>query len=200
MAGLCHGLCAGMASQSGRRARIDECLLSIVLWPKRRRHGVSIPAYERASSILERELANRGVRTGVNFLVARSNLEAARRAAVAVRAEGIGNDRIIYLPLRGRDTPTPQEVAAVAGNTPFQSMTCLAGCGRSPRFCSVGWDKTVAWCSYTKTRAPLRLLTYAGLETALSGLGIAMIMRSPLRSATIGLSSAHSSGSPGCLR
>src|SRR5262249_19788271 len=60
-----------------------------------------------------RELADRGVRSGVNFLVARSNLEAARRAAAAVREAGIGNDRIVYLPMRGRDTPTPEEVAAV---------------------------------------------------------------------------------------
>jgi sulfatase maturation enzyme AslB (radical SAM superfamily) len=119
------------------------------------------------------ELANRGVRSGVNFLVARSNLAAARCAAAVVRGAGIGNDRIVYLPMRGRDTPTPEEVAAVAGHTPFQSMTCLTRCGRSPRFCSVGWDKTVAWCSYTTTRAPLRSLTYAGLEAALYGLGLA---------------------------
>lgn len=120
-----------------------------------------------------RELADRGVRSGVNFLVARSNLEAARRAAAAVREAGIGNDRIVYLPMRGRDTPTPGEVAAVAGNAPFQSMTCLTRCGPSPRFCSVGWDKTVAWCSYTSTRAPLRSLTHEGLLAALDGLGLA---------------------------
>ena len=98
----------------------------------------------------------RGVRSGINLLVARSNLEAARQAARTVRDSGIGNERIVYLPMRGRDTPTPAEVAAVAGGQPFQSMTCLMACGKSPRFCSIGWDKTVAWCSYTKTRAPLR--------------------------------------------
>jgi molybdenum cofactor biosynthesis enzyme MoaA len=138
---------------------------------------LSIHFPERASEVERvvrqaQELADRGVRSGVNFLVARSNLEAARRAAATVRAAGIGNGRIVYLPMRGRDTPTPREVAAVAGDAPFQSMTCLAGCGRSPRFCSVAWDKTVAWCSYTKTRAPLRSLTYAGLEAALDGLGL----------------------------
>jgi molybdenum cofactor biosynthesis enzyme MoaA len=118
------------------------------------------------------ELAERGIRSGVNFLVARSNLGPARRAAEAVRAAGIANDRIVYLPMRVEDTPAPAEVAEVAGGRPFQSMSCLTACGRSPRFCSVGWDKTVAWCSYTPTRAPLRALTYDGLRSALAGLGL----------------------------
>ncbi|MCI0459670.1 MAG: radical SAM protein [Gemmataceae bacterium] len=117
------------------------------------------------------ELAQRGVRSGVNFLVGRSNLEAARRAAEAVRAAGITNERIVYLPMRIKDTPTPDEMAKVAGG-PFQSMSCLLACGRSPRFCSIGWDRTVAWCSYTTTRRPLRELTYGSLEEALDGLGL----------------------------
>lgn len=119
------------------------------------------------------ELAQRGIRSGINLLVARSNLAAAARAAEAVRRAGIGNERIVYLPMRGQDTPTPAEVAAVAGGKPFQSMTCLTACGRSPRFCSIGWDKTVAWCSYTRTRRLLQELTYEGLIMALSGLGLA---------------------------
>jgi hypothetical protein len=118
------------------------------------------------------ELAGRGIRSGVNLLVARSNLPAARQAGEALRAAGIGNDRIVYLPMRGRDTPLPTEVAAVAGGGPFQSMTCLAGCARSPRFCSIGWDRTVAWCSYTAARAPLPTLTHDGLTAALTGLGL----------------------------
>jgi molybdenum cofactor biosynthesis enzyme MoaA len=118
------------------------------------------------------ELAERGVRSGVNFLVARSNLGAAAQAAEVVRAAGIGNDRIVYLPMRGRDTPTPAEVARVAGGGPFQSMTCLPGCGKSPRFCSVSWDRQVAWCSYTASRAPLPELTYRGLAATLPGLGL----------------------------
>ena len=89
-----------------------------------------------------------------------------------MRDAGIGNDRIVYLPMRGRDTPTPDELADVAGRTPFQSMTCLTACGPSPRFCSIGWDKSVAWCSYTVTRRPLPELTYAGLTSAMDGLGL----------------------------
>ncbi len=119
-----------------------------------------------------RELERRGIRSGVNLLVARSNREAAGRAAAAIREAGIGNDRIVYLPMRGRDTPSPADVSAVAGGGPFQSMTCLTDCGKSPRFCSVGWDKRVAWCSYTATRAPLREPTFAELEAALDGLGL----------------------------
>jgi MoaA/NifB/PqqE/SkfB family radical SAM enzyme len=118
------------------------------------------------------ELAGRGVRSGVNLLVARSNLDAARHAAELVRQAGIGNDRIVYLPMRGRDTPTPREVAMVAGDQPFQSMTCLTACAKSPRFCSIGWDRTVAWCSYTVTRRPLPALTFRGLVDALTDLGL----------------------------
>jgi sulfatase maturation enzyme AslB (radical SAM superfamily) len=118
------------------------------------------------------DLQRRGVRSGINLLVARSNLEAAARAAGYVRSCGIGNERIVYLPMRGTDTPTPQEVARVAGNGPFQSMSCLAGCAKSPRFCSIGWDQSVAWCSYTSARVPLRELSHAGLLAALDGLGL----------------------------
>jgi MoaA/NifB/PqqE/SkfB family radical SAM enzyme len=119
------------------------------------------------------ELADRGVRSGINLLVARSNLEAAARAAGRARDAGIGNDRIVYLPMRGRDTPTPDEVATVAGRRPFQSMTCLKGCGKSPRFASIGWDRRAAWCSYTESRRPLEGPTYRGLMSALDGLGLA---------------------------
>ena len=120
-----------------------------------------------------RELADRGVRSGVNFLVRRSGLDAARRAAEQVRDAGIGNDRIVYLPMRSKDTPTPDEMGSVAGGPRFQSMSCLMACAKSARFCSVGWDKTVAWCSYTETRRPLGELTYRALDAALDGLGLA---------------------------
>src|SRR5262249_22581720 len=70
------------------------------------------------------------------------------------------------------DTPTPAEVGKVAGNQPFQSMSCLTRCGPSERFCSIAWDKTVAWCSYTVTRRPLAALTYEALVAALEGLGV----------------------------
>lgn len=113
----------------------------------------------------------RGVRCGVNLLVQRSRLAQAHAAAQRLHAAGVDNGRIVYLPMRGADTPTPSEVAAVAG-APFQSMTCLQACGKSPRFASIGWDKTVAWCSYTTSRRPLPSLTLRGIEQALDGLPV----------------------------
>ncbi len=113
-----------------------------------------------------------GIKSGINLLVARSQLHAATEAAALLRREGIGNERIVYLPMRMRDTPTPAEVAQVAGKLPFQSMTCINACGISPRFCSVGWDKRVAWCSYTAERRPLASLDAAGLRYAMAGLGL----------------------------
>lgn len=118
------------------------------------------------------ELARRGVRSGVNLLVARPGLEAARAASLALAEAGIGPERVVYLPMRGKDTPTPREVAVVAGSRRFQSMSCLAACGRSPRFCSISWDRRAAWCSYTTSRRPLGELTHAALIDALDGLGL----------------------------
>jgi hypothetical protein len=111
-----------------------------------------------------------GIRGGVNLLVARSRLGAASVAAARLREAGIGNDQIVYLPMRGRDTPSPAEVADVAGREPFQSMSCIAACAPSPRFCAIGWDRRVAWCSYTSSRRPLTELSYAALHDALRDL------------------------------
>jgi MoaA/NifB/PqqE/SkfB family radical SAM enzyme len=69
-------------------------------------------------------LEGRGIRAGVNLLVARSLVGAAAAAAERLRAAGVGNDRIVYLPMRHRDTPTPGMVARVAGGARFQSMSC----------------------------------------------------------------------------
>ncbi|MFN7971511.1 MAG: radical SAM protein [Acidobacteriota bacterium] len=117
-------------------------------------------------------LSERGIRSGVNLLVSRTNVEAATGAGAALREAGIGNDRIVYLPMRIRDTPTVEDLVRVAGSAAFQSMSCLLRCGASPRFCSVAWDRTAAWCSYTSARRPLHDATYAGLTRALSGLPV----------------------------
>lgn len=115
-------------------------------------------------------LAAAGITSGVNLLVRRAQLDEARAAAERLAAAGIGPDRIVYLPMRGQDTPTPAEMSRVAGGRPFQSMSCLLACARSPRFCSIGWDRQVAWCSYTSARRPLPDLTWSGLEQALTDL------------------------------
>lgn len=118
-------------------------------------------------------IAARGIASGVNLLVRASQVVAATAAAARLRASGIGNDRIVYLPMRGDDTPSPREVALVAGEAPFQSMSCLARCGASPRFAAVSWDRQVAWCSYTATRRRLSPASYPGLVAALAGLLLA---------------------------
>ena len=60
----------------------------------------------------------------------------------------------------------------MAGSPRFQSTTRLRACEPSPRFASLDWDKKIAWCSYTSTRAALSSLDHAGLSAALSGLGL----------------------------
>ncbi len=157
---------------------LNEAMLERIVAAAPEKVHVSIHFPEREAEVRRvirqvRALSERGVRSGVNFLVQRSRLEAARVAALRVREAGIGNDRIVYLPMRGQDTPTPRELAEVAGDDRFQSMTCLLQCGPSPRFCSLRWDRSVAWCSYTETRRPLPDLTYAGLLSCLDGLGLA---------------------------
>src|SRR5262245_49406880 len=117
-------------------------------------------------------LATHGIRSGVNLLVARSNLAAARDAVLRLDAAGIGADRRVLLPMRGQDTPSAAQMAQVAGGNRFQSMTCLMMCGKSSRFCAVAWNKTVAWCSYTSERRPLAALTHAALTAALANLGV----------------------------
>jgi MoaA/NifB/PqqE/SkfB family radical SAM enzyme len=121
------------------------------------------------------ELAAQGIRSGVNLLVRRSDLASAARASDRLRESGIGLERIVYLPMRGqegRETPTPREMASVVKADKFQSMTCLTGCAKSPRFCSIASDRTVAWCSYTPSRAVLGALTFRALEEALMDLAL----------------------------
>ncbi|MEM1177630.1 MAG: radical SAM protein [Acidobacteriota bacterium] len=118
------------------------------------------------------QLNERGVRSGVNLLVRRSGLGPARDATATLNDAGIGVDRIVFLPMRGSETPTPRELATVAGTPRFQSMTCLMGCAASPRFASLDWAKRAAWCSYTTSRRRLLSHDYAGLVSALTGLDL----------------------------
>jgi hypothetical protein len=112
------------------------------------------------------ELALAGIASGVNLLVRASQLDDAIATAARVRDD----DRIVYLPMRGDDTPSPDELGRVAGGARFQSMSCLMRCGPSPRFAAIGWDRHVAWCSYTRSRHPLAAPTHAALVAAIAGL------------------------------
>lgn len=121
---------------------------------------------ERAIRLVQ-ALESSGIRAGVNMLVRHSEIEPAMESALKLRNAGIGNDRIVYLPMRGQDTPTPEEVARVAGREKFQSMTCLARCAASARFCSIDAQRGVGWCSYTQARRQLRGPTHAALIESL---------------------------------
>lgn len=111
-----------------------------------------------------------GLRGGINFLVQRSRLAEAEQAAKRLAQSGIGPDQIIYLPMRISDTPTPKEMARVAGGRRFQSMSCLTECAVSPRFASIDWKKQAAFCSYTESRRTLGELNHKGLMDSLNGL------------------------------
>jgi MoaA/NifB/PqqE/SkfB family radical SAM enzyme len=117
-----------------------------------------------------KQLEALGIRSGVNLLVSKSQLVSAALTARSLHDSGIMGDRIVYLPIRGKDTPDPKEIGIVAGDRPFQSMSCLMNCQKSPHFCSISWDKQVGWCSYTTARRPLKRLTAEALEMALQDL------------------------------
>lgn len=157
-----HGLLLGRHFSALVRARPDKVHVSI--------HRPEREAEVQRVIRQVHQLRDAGIESGVNLLVRRSALAAAARTARALWAAGVEASRIVYLPLRGRDTPSAREVAEVAGRRPFQSMSCLTACARSERFASVGWDQTVAWCSYTRSRSKLPSLDAIGLAQALSGL------------------------------
>lgn len=156
---------------------LDEPMLARVAEAAPDKVHVSIHFPDRIAEV-ERVISNvraleaSGIRAGVNLLVAQSKVAAAAKASALLREAGIGNDRIVYLPMRGTDSPSPADVARAAGNTPFQSMTCLTRCAKSPRFVSIGWDRTVAWCSYTTTRASLARPDFAAMRDAILPLGL----------------------------
>lgn len=117
-----------------------------------------------------KQLEDLGICSGINLLVSKSKLISAFQATQKLYELGIASDRIVFLPMRGTDTPSPKEIAWVANGQPFQSMSCLMACKSSPRFCAISWDKQVAWCSYTVARRPLPALTANALELALQEL------------------------------
>jgi len=171
-----RGVLFRSVTTNGLRLRDDRVVAAVVAAAPDKVH-VSIHFPDRARGVSRviaqvDMLAALGIRSGVNLLVSRSNLAAARAAVMRLDAAGIGADQRVLLPMRGHDTPSAPEMAQVAGSNAFQSMTCLLDCGKSPRFCAIGWDKTVAWCSYTRERRRLESLTHAALTSALATLGV----------------------------
>ena len=111
-------------------------------------------------------LADTGIKPGVNLLVPASKIEFCTRAYQRVSKQ-LKPDQIILVPQRFSDSPTPRQLAEVAGGQPFQSPSCLLKCVPPQNFCSVSWDKRVNFCSYAGGKQPLTTLDFAGLTAAL---------------------------------
>lgn len=160
-------------TSNGLQLRDDTLEQLIAVHPDKVHLSIHFPEQLReVTRVIEQvnQLELLGIRSGVNLLVSASNLAAAGQASKMLREAGITPDRVVYLPMRGKNTPTPKQIASVAGGLPFQSMSCLTVCKKSDRFCAITWDKQVAWCSYTSARRPLQALTAEALEMALQDL------------------------------
>lgn len=157
-----------------RLADADEFARLVAARPEKVHMSIHRPAatkeVRRAISTVQK-LAAAGIASGVNLLVPADQVASASRAARMLWDAGIDNRRIVFIPQRGTNMPTPKAVSEVAAG-PFQSMSCLTSCRNSPRFCSISWDCAAAWCSYTSARRQLSSLTYSGLLAALDGLGL----------------------------
>lgn len=103
---------------------------------------------------------------GVNLLVDSTKLTHCTAVYQRLR-EILEPKQIILVPLRYSNTPSPKELAQVAGNEAFQSPSCLLGCKRPVNFASVSWDKRVNSCSFAGGKEPLKSLNYNGLMNAL---------------------------------
>lgn len=114
------------------------------------------------------KLKDTDIKAGVNLLVTSNRTEEARLVARTLYRAGLTPNEIIFVPQRYTNTPTPRQIALVAGREKFQSPTCLTDCKPSSRFCSVSWDKKVNYCSYAPDKQPLAELTYKGIVEALS--------------------------------
>lgn len=122
------------------------------------------------------ELEKLGLVAGVNMLVEKHKLKEVQDATKALSEAGIGLNKIIFLPLKQTkneaDLTTAPDILKITEGKNFQSMSCLKACGKSPRFCAIGWDKHVSWCSYTSARNPLKSLDAKGLHQALEKLDL----------------------------
>lgn len=113
------------------------------------------------------EIETLGIKPGLNLLVGADKMKYAHE--VYARFSSIlKSDQIILVPQRFSNTPTPKQLAFVAGNKPFQSPSCLLKCQRPKNFCSVSWDKKVNSCSFSPNKVSLKTLDYNGILDALS--------------------------------
>lgn len=123
---------------------------------------------ERVEALLPR-IEALGIKPGLNLLVGADKIEAAKEAFQRM-SKILAGDQIILVPQRFSNTPTPKELASVAGGKPFQSPSCLLACKRPENFCSVSWDKKVCSCSFAPCKEPLETLDFNGLQEALANI------------------------------
>ena len=119
----------------------------------------------RVAALLSR-ISKIGIKPGVNLLVGADRVEAATRVFQQM-IQLLDDDQIILVPQRFSNTPTPKQLASVAGGKPFQSPSCLLECLRPTNFCSVSWDKKVNSCSFAPSKEALKTLDHNGLIHAL---------------------------------
>ena len=108
-----------------------------------------------------------GIKPGLNLLVGADKIEAATKVFQRM-TKILDNDQIILVPQRFSNTPTPKQLASVAGGKPFQSPSCLLACKRPENFCSVSWDKKVNSCSFAPNKIALESIDFKGLSEGLS--------------------------------
>ena len=116
---------------------------------------------ERVEKQLQ-EIDKIGIKPGLNLLVGASKIESAKDVYARL-SKILKSEQIILVPQRFSNTPTPKQLASVAGDKPFQSPSCLLKCQRPANFCSVSWDKKVNSCSFAGGKQTLRTLDYQGL-------------------------------------
>lgn len=120
-------------------------------------------------AVQQKQAKSTAIKPGVNLLVASGKLEDAKSVYRQLQ-HSIGPEQIILIPQRFSNTPTPKELADVAGGRPFQSPSCLLGCQPPRNFCTVSWDKRVNYCSYAGGKENLETLDFFGLMKALSNI------------------------------
>lgn len=124
---------------------------------------------EEVARIIHRvkEIANIGIKAGVNLLVDSDKLDCCRKVFEELRGF-LSAEQIILVPRRFCNTPSLRQLAFVTNNKPFQSPSCLLGCSRPANFASVSWDKRVIPCSFASGKVSLQSLDYKGLVEALN--------------------------------
>lgn len=141
-----------------KRHRPDKIHISL--------HNPDNPA--ELSSVINKivEIERIGIKAGCNLLVSASNIEKSRYA-YEMLSDHLTPDRIIIIPKRFSDTPTPKDLAYITDRKAFQSPSCILKCSIPKEFASVTWDKKVNFCSYASGKEPLESLDFNGMITAL---------------------------------